>query len=63
MTNDVKGLCNVNRKGLLKISSDFPNIPAVKRHINNKDSKMQYATARYLSKITKVPLDEIIEIP
>jgi hypothetical protein len=60
---NVKGLYNVKQEGLQKISSDYPNIPAVKRHINNPGSQMQYATAQYLNTETGVSINEIIEIP
>lgn len=59
----VKGLYTVKQEGLQKILSDYPNFPAVKRHINNPNSKMQYATALHLYSETNVPVNEIIEIP
>jgi hypothetical protein len=60
---NAKGLYNVKQKGLQKISTEHPNIPAVKRHKMNPDSQMQFATANYLNKETGVSINEIIEIP
>lgn len=60
---NIKGLYNVKHEGLKKIFSNYPNIPAVKRHIKNPDLKMQYATGQYINIETGVPINEILEIP
>ncbi|MGX1266617.1 hypothetical protein RKD55_004561 [Rossellomorea marisflavi] len=60
---NVKGLYKVKQEGLLKIASKHPHIPAVKRHIKNPDSRMQFSTAHYLSAETNVPVRDILEIP
>lgn len=65
MINEVIGLCTVKQSGLEKILSIHPkfNSPAVRRHIKNPNTKMEYATAEYLESITGVPINQIIEIP
>lgn len=68
MKKDLKGLCELNKKGILKLYYSYRNqIPAIKRHaeniLNNRDSKIQYGNALNLREITGVPLNEIIENP
>lgn len=60
---NVKGLCKVKQEGLQEMAAKYPNIPAVKRHMNNPESKMQYSTANYLHLETGVALENIIEMP
>lgn len=57
------GRCKVIQKGLAKIDSAFPNIPAVKRHIKYPDKQMNYSTAIHIYEETNVPVNEFIEIP
>jgi hypothetical protein len=59
----VKGLCKVKQKGLKEIDAKQPNIPAVKRHLNNPEKQMQFSTAHYLNAETGVPIHDIVEIP
>lgn len=58
---NVQGLRKVKQEGLQIIASKYPNIPAVKRHMENPESKMQFATAYYLHMETGVALENIIE--
>lgn len=67
MKIEIQGLCELNKKGILKLYNRYGNqIPAIKRHaeniLNNKQSKIQYCNALNLSEILKIDLDEIIEI-
>jgi|APAga8741244001_1050109.scaffolds.fasta_scaffold02395_7 hypothetical protein len=68
MNKELKGLCEINKKGILKLYNHYQNqIPAIKRHaeniLNKRDSKIQYSTALYLSSSIGIDLDEIIEKP
>lgn len=58
---NVQGLRKVKQEGLKEIDSMFPNIPAVKRHMEDPESRMQFSTAYYLHTETGVALENIIE--
>lgn len=65
MERDLKGLCELNKDGVLNLYNRYQNkIPAIKRHaeniLNNRDSKIQYSNALNLSLIKRIPLNEII---
>jgi hypothetical protein len=66
MKTDLKGLCKLNKKGILRLYGIYQDqIPLIKRHaeniLNNRDSKIQYGNAIYLSSIIGIDLNEIIE--
>jgi len=66
--SEILGWRPVNAKGILELNDRHPNPPpAIKRHAkqirNNKERKMQYSNALYISTKMRVPLNQIIVMP